>query len=220
MTAPWPRDGSPAALPAADRRLLVLVDAAVAEAARRAGPWLACRPGCTPCCFGPFPITALDAWRLARAFSALAETDPARATRIGERARQAVETMAAAFPGDAATGILSEEDEAREEQFLERYRALPCPLLDPGTGLCELYEARPISCRTFGPPVRIGDEALPPCGLCFTTARPDEVEACRVEIDPSDEEGALLARLAAEGRRGRTLVAYALAPVASSPARV
>src|SRR5690242_261004 len=58
--------GSPVRYPqgvdaAGDRAFIQIVDAATAEAARRSGPWLACRPGCTQCCIGPFPITQLDA---------------------------------------------------------------------------------------------------------------------------------------------------------------
>ena len=39
-----------------DRELVQIVDAAMAEAARRSGSWLVCRLGCTQCCIGPFPI--------------------------------------------------------------------------------------------------------------------------------------------------------------------
>jgi hypothetical protein len=41
----------------ADRGLVQIVDSAMAEAARRSGDWLVCRPGCTQCCIGPFAIT-------------------------------------------------------------------------------------------------------------------------------------------------------------------
>jgi len=47
-----------------DEVLIRIVDAAMAEAARKSGPWLVCRSGCTECCMGPFPITQLDARRL------------------------------------------------------------------------------------------------------------------------------------------------------------
>ncbi|HEY4562240.1 MAG TPA: YkgJ family cysteine cluster protein, partial [Thermoanaerobaculia bacterium] len=65
-----------------DRRLLQVVDGAMAEAARRAGSWLACRPGCTECCHGPFPINRLDARRLREGMERLAETDPERARAV------------------------------------------------------------------------------------------------------------------------------------------
>ena len=42
-----------------DRSLIQIVDAALAEAARKSGAWLVCRSGCTECCMGPFSITPL-----------------------------------------------------------------------------------------------------------------------------------------------------------------
>ena len=47
-----------------DRAFIQIVDAALAEAARKSGAWLVCRPGCCECCIGPFAITQLDAKRL------------------------------------------------------------------------------------------------------------------------------------------------------------
>lgn len=192
-------------LESGDLLLLESLEAALREAARRAGRWLACRPGCTECCIGPFPITELDAWRLRRGHAQLAEDDPDRAARILARAWQAAQAMSHEFPGEPNSGSLSGDFEA-EERFFQRYEALPCPLLDPETGLCELYAARPISCRTFGPPVRIGMENLPPCRLCFAGADPETVEACRVQVDPEDLEQTLLD---ATGR-ARTVIALAL----------
>ena len=61
------------ALRAADGDLVQILDAALAEAARKSGPWLACRLGCTECCKGPFPITRLDALRLRAGLDELAD---------------------------------------------------------------------------------------------------------------------------------------------------
>jgi Fe-S-cluster containining protein len=200
-----------ASFAADDRRLLAVVDAAGAEAARRAGAHLVCRAGCTECCIGPFPVTALDAARLDAGLSELAAADPARAARIRERATAAAAALAEGFPGDARRGILG-EDEAAREAFFTRYAAMPCPVLDPDTGFCELYAHRPISCRTFGPPMRIEDENLPPCRLCFGEAAPEEIEACRVPLECHSLEAPLTARAeASAGRAGETLIALALA---------
>src|ERR1039457_6541438 len=51
-------------LPQGDRELVQIVDAALADAALRAGARLVCRLGCTQCCHGAFTITELDALRL------------------------------------------------------------------------------------------------------------------------------------------------------------
>ncbi len=51
-------------LPSRDAELVQIVDRALARATERGGAWLACRPGCTPCCHGVFRISQLDALRL------------------------------------------------------------------------------------------------------------------------------------------------------------
>lgn len=191
--------------PDPDRPLLQVIDAAMAEAARLAGDHLVCRPGCTGCCHGPFPINGLDAERLRRGLADLAARDPERAAALVERARALLPVLRPGFPGDPETWLLADDDAA--DSYFERHAALPCPALDPESGRCELYAWRPLSCRTFGPPVRIGDSDLPPCDLCFQEATPEEVEACRVEPDPHGVEDRLVERLQAGGE---TLIALVL----------
>ncbi|HXI43102.1 MAG TPA: YkgJ family cysteine cluster protein [Bryobacteraceae bacterium] len=194
-----------------DGALIQIVDAAMAEAARRSGPWLVCRVGCTECCMGPFPITQLDARRLRRGLSELDTGDPQRAGRVRERARQCMTRISRDFPGDPRTGILAEGEEA-EARFADFGNDEPCPALDPQTGACDLYVARPITCRTFGPPVRAAAEALGVCELCFHGATDTEIAACAVESDPEGVERALLGELEeTTGVHGRTIVAFCLA---------
>lgn len=193
-----------------DRGLTEAVDAAFDRARHLSGKWLACRRGCTECCIGPFPITALDAWRLRVGFDALASQDPARAEAVLRRAREVVRHMRADFPGDPDSGALS-EDEAAAEAFAEKYHALPCPALDPERGTCDLYAARPISCRSYGPAVCIDGDDLPPCHLCFVGALRRDVEAARVRIHIAGRErAALLALGAAHVPSGDTIVAFVL----------
>ena len=194
-----------------DRRLLQIIDDAMAEATRRAGNRLACRPGCTGCCHGPFPINGLDAARLRRGLAELAVHDPERAAAVIGRARALLPVLLPDFPGDAATGTL--EDDNSADLYFERHAALPCPALDPPTGRCDLYAHRPLSCRTFGPPVRIGEADLPPCDLCFQGSRPEEVESCRVDPDPHGVEDRLVRRFDAGEE---TLIAFVLAKPAGS----
>lgn len=196
----------------ADRRLLEVIDGAMAEAAARAGGRLACRPGCTECCHGPFPINALDARRLRAGLARLAGRDPERAAAVAGRARAQIPVLAEGFPGER--GVLSDNDEA--DVYFERHAGLPCPALAPATGCCDLYEHRPLSCRTFGPPVRIGDSDLPPCRLCFTGSSPEEIAACRVEPDPQGVEDRMIGRFDAGHE---TLVAFALAAGPTSAGR-
>lgn len=194
----------------ADRDVVETIDVALARASRLAGENLACRPGCSECCIGLFPINRLDASRLRQGLEELRDRDPQRAAAIVERARLTVEQLAKDFPGDPATGRLSGE-EAEEDRFFEAHAALPCPVLDPATQTCDLYAHRPVSCRTYGPPVRFGGQELPPCRLCFQGATPETIEACRVEPDPGGLERAVLERLErGGGDAGETVIAYAV----------
>jgi Fe-S-cluster containining protein len=139
--------------------LIHIVDAALVEAARKAGPWLVCRPGCAECCIGSFEISGLDADRLRAGLAELEVRDFRRAGRIVQRARRFVE--------------LTEEvaDEAE------------CPALDPETQTCELYESRPLTCRLFGPPVRGASGAIGVCELCFHGATAEQIEGCEMTVD-------------------------------------
>ncbi len=196
-------------LPAGDKALIQIVDAALADAARRSGEWLACRPGCTQCCVGVFAISQLDAVRLQHGLIEVQKMDPQRAARIRERARGSIRRISADFPGDAKTGVLDEGPEA-EERFAEFGNDEVCPVLDPETGLCELYAARPMTCRTFGPPGRT-EGGLGVCELCFHGATDEQIAACEMVADPDDLESKLLEEIEkAKGPRGRTIVAFSV----------
>ena len=197
-------------LPAGDQVLVQIVDAALADATQRAGHWIACRPGCTQCCFGVFAISQLDAARLRHGLQELQNRDPLRADAIQERARAAVERLTSAFPGDPETGILADDEDA-EARFEDFANDEPCPVLDPATGTCELYHSRPITCRAFGPPVR-SEDGLGVCELCFQGASDEEIAACEMEVDPGNLESDLLKEMQRAGApSGRTIVAFALA---------
>jgi Fe-S-cluster containining protein len=84
-------------------------------------------------------------------------------------------------------------------------------VLDPETGTCDLYAARPVTCRVFGPPVRWGGDAVGVCELCFDGATDEEVAACEVQLDIADREAELLREQEkTTGAQGQTLVALAL----------
>lgn len=193
-----------------DHKLIQIVDAALADATRRSGEWLACRPGCTQCCVGAFAINQLDAIRLRRGLADLARRDPERAARIRKRARESVVRLSADFPGDPVSGLLDEGEEA-QEQFASFANDEPCPVLDPATGLCELYESRPMTCRVFGPPVR-SEDGLGVCELCFQGASDQQIAACEMKPDPDDLESRLLKQVEkSTGKHGDTIIAFCLA---------
>jgi Fe-S-cluster containining protein len=117
--------------------------------------------------------------------------------------------MSPTFPGDSSTGILV-GDEA--EDWFSDFDNEPCPALDPETGTCDLYSSRPMTCRTFGPPVRCGSDAVGVCELCYEGASEAEIASCEVEIDVDGLEFELLEELEqTTGARGTTIVAFALA---------
>lgn len=192
--------------------LIQIVDQALASATARSGPHLACRPGCSQCCHGVFEITATDAARLREG---LAAADPAKAERIHTRLAAAQQHLGPFFPGDPATGILS-TDPDEVERFEEWAHADPCPLLDPATQTCDLYEHRPILCRTFGPPIRNDhtDAAagLAICDLCFTQASEEEIAAAEMDstFRPREEQEDA-EYMASNPGTGPTIVAFAFA---------
>ncbi len=200
-------------LPRRDAELVQIVDAALADATRRAqqpdgNSLLACRPGCTPCCHGVFRISALDALRLQTALRALEAADPDRAAAIRGRAVRIVEALRNDFPGNAETGLLAPEEDQAWEHFADRPEAdAACAVLDPVTGRCELYAGRPLTCRVFGPPVQ-NEEGLGMCELCYLGA--DEAEIFEGEMRLTHHE--LEAELDRELPYGTTVIAWALLP--------
>jgi Fe-S-cluster containining protein len=193
-------------LPARNSELLQIMDASLADAAGRAGSWLACRLGCTQCCHGAFAINALDAERLRTGMDALRDGEPALAEEVARRARAWIEEHGSAFPGDMVSGVLgtSPEDQKKFEEFAND---APCPALDPATGRCDVYTWRPMTCRVFGPPVRVGEgDALGCCELCFLGASEEEIARCEMTV-PHELENEIVAET---GSVEETVVAFAL----------
>jgi Fe-S-cluster containining protein len=188
--------------------LFPIIDSALASTAARSGAHLACRPGCHQCCIGVFAISPLDAAELREA---LATAPPEVADRIRTRAVASRERLlTAGFPGDAQPGILFTQPH-HEAEFEDFANDEPCPVLDPATGTCELYAARPVQCRTFGPPVRDDDGHLTVCELCFTNASPEEVAHCEMDQSWRALEEKLIAEVEShEANAGPTLIAFAL----------
>jgi Fe-S-cluster containining protein len=193
-----------------DQKLIQIVDSALADVTRRSGDWLVCRAGCTQCCIGAFSINQLDALRLRRGLADLAKRAPERAARVRLRARESVARLSPGFPGDPVSGVLDEGEEAAQ-QFADFANDEPCPVLDPETGNCELYESRPMTCRVFGPPVQ-SEDGLCVCELCFQGASDEEIAGCEMKPDPDDLESRLLEELERNtGTRGNTIIAFCLA---------
>ena len=196
-------------MPSRDKELLRIVDAELARVGRVAGKHLVCKKGCTACCHGAFGISQLDAARLRKAMAEMRGKNP--------RLANAIEENGVEFPGSLTTGLLGESDEEKAK-FEEYANDAACPALNPATGLCDVYEARPMTCRVFGPPVRMdspdaggADEtrALGHCELCFTEATAEEVQKCEMKV-PYDLEAKVMRELEGAENLGETLVVFAL----------
>ena len=191
--------------------LVQIVTAALASATLRSGTHLVCRPGCTQCCHGVFPIAHEDAARLRDGLDLLTRTDPARAQRVRTRVAASFAGLAPHFRGDLSTGILADDYESSPLFENPTFEDEPCPVLDPATGTCDLYDARPILCRTFGPPMRTPEQNLATCELCYIHATTEEIAACELnsaipELEATSNE----AFNAAHYLHGETLIACAL----------
>ena len=196
-------------LPARDQQLVQIVDAALADTAHRSGEWLVCRPGCTQCCVGAFSISQLDAERLRAGFEQLEMNDPRRAARVMDRVKLSISRITANFPGNLQTGILDDSPES-QEQFADFANDEVCPVLDPETGMCDLYAARPMTCRIFGPPVR-SEDGLGVCELCYHGASDEDIARCEMRLETADLENELQLQVETEtGKYGDTIVAFAL----------
>lgn len=195
-----------------DAGLLHILDQSFARSAEVAGEHLVCKPGCTQCCHGAFRINALDAARLHAGMSELRASNPALAVSLVERAEHWLAAHAEDFPGDVHSGFLGTSD-AEIEAFEHFAPDAPCPALNATTGLCDVYAWRPMTCRIFGPPVRVDateygadatdTPAFAHCELCFTNATEDQIRASELVV-PHELEAELISD------SSETIVAFAL----------
>jgi Fe-S-cluster containining protein len=193
-------------LPTGDSLLVQIMNASLAEASERAGDRMVCKLGCTQCCHGAFVLSPLDVLRLRAGMEKLRESDPELAAEVTHRAGMWVVEHGAEYPGNLETGVLGNTPEERE-RFEHFANSAACPALDPASGRCDVYPWRPMTCRIFGPPVRMGDgAALAHCELNFTGSSPEEVAACEMPL-AYDLESELLAEIPS---KDETVVAFAL----------
>lgn len=139
------------------RDILNRADQHFAAVARDQPQNLQCGAGCSLCCYGLFEIGSGDVPLIADGLAAL---HPARRKKIIRKAQEIVETFG--HPN------LRECSGTEKDAFFERTDSTPCPNLDE-TGRCQMYEHRPLVCRTFGLPIREGTRYIGDiCDLNFT----------------------------------------------------
>lgn len=199
---------------AQDSSFVALVDGAFADAAARSGKHLLCLPGCAQCCVGVFTIGPADSLRLAMGWQSLQQSDPEKASRIAIRARASWERLRGDFPGNPDSGILSDD---AGEAFEAYGNDEVCPVLDPLLGTCDMYDARPHTCRVFGPPLKT-EAGYGVCELCFTQATPDEIASAALAPTAALTPDALESAAREAGAMpGETIVAFVFG--ASDPKR-
>ena len=152
-----------------------------------------------------------DAQRLRDGLATLDQQDPERAARVRQRAADSWIRLAPGFPGDPVSGALtldgSGEPTAAFDGFADDE---PCPALDPAFGTCDLYDARPYTCRAFGPPIAVA-EGYGACELCFQHATAEEVAAAAIEEPPAGTAQALdRAAIEAGEPSAPTIIAFVL----------
>jgi Fe-S-cluster containining protein len=125
-----------------------------------------CRIGCADCCYALFDLTLIEALYINDKFNqiyggpqreALLETANRVDRTLAKIKRQAMHDLR---QGKSEDDILLD---------LARVR-VRCPLLD-ADDRCELYDARPITCRLYGIPTSIGDKGRTCCISGFENGR-------------------------------------------------
>ncbi len=160
------------------KRILTAADAFFAGVVREQPQNLQCGRGCSLCCYGLFEIGSADVPLLEEG---LAKLHPARRKMIIRRAAEIV--ASSRHPN------LRECSPLEKEAFFDRTASVPCPNLNDH-GECMIYDSRPLVCRTFGLPLRNGDEYLGDvCELNFTAASDEEKRAASWDLQREDELG-------------------------------
>lgn len=113
-----------------------------------------CEKGCSDCCHALFDLTLVEALFLNTVFNA--RFSGMDRTRILKRADEA-DRQVHRLKRDAFRAV--KDGQNAQEILLEMAKVrVRCPLLDD-EGLCEMYDARPVTCRIYGVPTAIGGEA-------------------------------------------------------------
>ena len=123
------------------------------------GDKIKCSKGCSKCCSQIFKITQIDAIIIADYLNKLSNENK---TRLKEKAIIYLNELSVQFP--------------KENNSLDEYSVkskLPCPALN-GVGECMIYEARPVICRRFGPPV-------------YDYKNPEKLFACELNFKDGEE---------------------------------
>lgn len=131
----------------------------------------ACKPNCDDCCRVYFQLSLVEAFYVNGMF--LQQTDTAERSRALIRAEGAIRAF------KEATAALSAD--RKKDLSLEAAKiSIPCPLNEDGG--CLMYEHRPITCRLYGIPQKIGPRVVSchksgfETGSRYQTVNVDEIQ--------------------------------------------
>jgi Fe-S-cluster containining protein len=180
----------PAAEPSIPARLARKTDEWFARAQSALLGQVPCRPGCSHCCIGPFPITLLDVHLLQEGLSHLPANQ--RERMEGRACSQAV-AIEAAYPQLLKSRFLDHWPDTDIDRLVSQFHRAPCPALGED-GLCGIYEYRPLTCRSMGIPAERAGTTNGACGVqtfipivrLSASMRADEDELARQEASALD----------------------------------
>ncbi|HMQ67786.1 MAG TPA: YkgJ family cysteine cluster protein [Ignavibacteria bacterium] len=119
------------------------------------GDKIKCKEGCSQCCFQIFRITLLDA-----------EVIYSHINNLEIKQQDLLRSKAEKY-------ISLKEHYSNESDEYFKKPEIPCPALDKN-GSCMIYDARPVICRRFGPPV-------------YDYKNPEKLFACELNFKQGDE---------------------------------
>jgi Fe-S-cluster containining protein len=151
------------------RRYLELVERAdnlFATVQQSYGDLMACRPGCDECCHVYYELSLIEAFYLNGMFSQevsgkVREKALFRAEKALPKFNRARADLAR-IASQAGTNTHTVENSAAAVR-------IPCPLNEQGT--CVLYKHRPITCRLYGTPQKIGQRVVSCPNCSFEAGR-------------------------------------------------
>lgn len=186
-------------------QLAAEVDKIVDRVAAEYPDCITCTQGCSDCCHAMFDLTLLEALYLNHQFNQAFSGE--RRSEILERADEA-ERKSYRIKRDA---FRQSRDGAKTSEILEYIAKarVRCPLLD-ADDRCELYAARPLTCRLYGIPTAIRGKAH----TCPKAGFKDGEQYPTVHIEKlQDRLLALSAQLTGELRTRYARLAETLVPV-------
>ncbi|MEO8209029.1 MAG: YkgJ family cysteine cluster protein [bacterium] len=119
------------------------------------GDKIKCRKGCSKCCSQIFKITFVDSFVIKKYMNSLSIEE-----------RNYLKEKAKKYLGEINSELFKNED------FFSKPK-LPCPALNEN-GECMIYEARPVICRRFGPPI-------------YDYKNPVKIFACDLNFEEGEE---------------------------------